>query len=232
MDMPTGAHPAPTDTATPPEPHWQFGWVPIRSLASRHRPRILAHLRSLSARDRYLRFGYPASDAQVGQYVDRLDFERDEVFGIFNRRLELLAMAHLAYLPAGAAGGRAAEFGVSVIQRVRGRRFGERLFDHAVLHARNRHVETLIIHALTENTAMMRIVRKSGARIERDGGEAQAHLKLPPEDLTSHLEQIFGEQAAEFDYQLKVGARQMDGLIGRIVAMGGGSLDDGRSAGK
>jgi GNAT superfamily N-acetyltransferase len=232
MDMPTGANPAPTDTATPPEPRWQFGWVPIRSLASRHRPRILAHLHSLSARDRYLRFGYPASDAQVGQYVDRLDFERDEVFGIFNRRLELLAMAHLAYLPAGAAGGRAAEFGVSVIQRVRGRRFGERLFDHAVLHARNRHVETLIIHALTENTAMMRIVRKAGAHIERDGGEAQAHLKLPPEDLASHLEQIFGEQAAEFDYRLKVGARQMDGLIGRIVGTGGGSPDEGRNAGK
>jgi GNAT superfamily N-acetyltransferase len=232
MDMPTGADAAPTDTTTPPEPHWQFGWVPIRSLASRHRPRILAHLLSLSAMDRYLRFGYPASDAQIGQYVDMLDFERDEVFGIFNRRLELLAMAHLAYLPAGGVGGRAAEFGVSVIQRVRGRRFGERLFDHAVLHARNRHVETLIIHALTENTAMMRIVRKSGAHIERDGGEAQAHLKLPPEGLASHLEQIFGEQAAEFDYRLKVGARQMDGLIGRIVGSGGGSPDDGRNAGK
>ena len=44
MDMPTRAHPAPADTATPPEPKWQFSWVPIRSLSSRHRPRILAHL--------------------------------------------------------------------------------------------------------------------------------------------------------------------------------------------
>jgi GNAT superfamily N-acetyltransferase len=230
MDMPNRAHPAPAETATPPEPRWQFGWVPIRSLASRHRPRILKHLLSLSAMDRYLRFGYPASDAQIGQYVDMLDFERDEVFGIFNRRLELLAMAHLAYLPSGAAGGRAAEFGVSVIQRVRGRRFGERLFDHAVLHARNRHVETLIIHALTENTAMMRIVRKAGAQVERDGGEAQARLKLPPEDLASHLEQIFGEQAAEFDYRLKAGARQVDGLLGKIVGMSGGRPGGGPNA--
>ena len=31
------------------------------------------------------------------QYVQQIDFDRDEVFGIFNRRLRLLAMAHLAY---------------------------------------------------------------------------------------------------------------------------------------
>ena len=33
----------------------------------------------------------------MSKYVDMLDFEHDEVFGIFNRRLELIAMAHLAH---------------------------------------------------------------------------------------------------------------------------------------
>ena len=48
--------------------------------------------------DRYLRFGYIASDGHIGRYVDQLDFDHDEVFGVFNRRLDLVAMAHLAYL--------------------------------------------------------------------------------------------------------------------------------------
>ena len=81
---------------TPAHP-WR--WVPIRSLAPRHRERIGEHLLQLSDEDRYLRFGYRASDLQVRRYVDVLDFDRDEIFGIFNRRLVLVAMAHLAYAP-------------------------------------------------------------------------------------------------------------------------------------
>jgi GNAT superfamily N-acetyltransferase len=145
-----------------------FRWVPIRSLAARHRPRIEAHLKSLGTHDRYLRFGYPASDAQITNYVAGLDFDRDEVFGIFNRRLELIAMAHLANaLPAPSGVPAMAEFGVSVLSKARGRGFGARLFEHAMVHARNRGVDTLMIHALNENTAMLKIARNAGAVVMR-----------------------------------------------------------------
>lgn len=194
-------------------------WIPIRSLAPRHRPRILAHLVALPERDRYLRFGYPASDEQIARYVDGLKFERDEVFGVFNRHLALIAMAHLAYPddehPALAQHG-AAEFGVSVAARSRGRGFGARLFEHAMLHARNRGLATLFIHALSENTAMLRIVRKAGASIERSGSESDAYLKLPPETLASQVEQLVGEGAAALDYQLKQQARVVDAWIDSI----------------
>ena len=73
-----------------------ISWVPIRSLSPRHKPRIARHLRALPTSDRYLRFGYVATDEQIERYVQGLNFERDEIFGVFNRRLELVAMAHLA----------------------------------------------------------------------------------------------------------------------------------------
>ena len=180
-------------------------WVPIRSLGPRHRERIAAHLVALDERSRYLRFGYAAGDAQIHRYVDMLDFEHDEVFGIFNRRLELIALAHLAHRDADASRGRAAasEFGVSVLPKARRRGFGRRLFEHAMLHARNRHVETMFIHALSENTAMLKLARGAGATIERDGSESEAWLKLPPDSLASHLDELLGERAAEIDYRLK-----------------------------
>jgi ribosomal protein S18 acetylase RimI-like enzyme len=194
-----------------------FRWVPIRSLAARHRPRILAHLLALPLPDRYLRFGYAAADAQLARYVELIDFEHDEVFGIFNRRLELLAMAHLAMPgPREGAPRPDAEFGVSVLPAARGRGYGSRLFEHAVVHARNRHIDTLVIHALSENTAMLSIVRRAGAVVERDGGEAQARLRLPPDDLLSHLDALVEGQAAELDYHLKVHARRIDGLLDAI----------------
>ena len=161
-----------------------FNWVPIRSLTARHRPRILAHLLALDMNDRYLRFGYAAADDQIRRYVERIAFERDEIFGVSNRRLELVALAHLAYDPSvDTEPGRAsaAEFGVSVAVRGRGRGLGARLFDHAVVRARSRGVDTIVIHALAENAAMLKIVRNAGATIERTGVDAEAHLRLPPD---------------------------------------------------
>jgi ribosomal protein S18 acetylase RimI-like enzyme len=210
--MSTSAHPPARSRLT---------WVPIRSLAARHRPRILRHLLALDSRDRYLRFGYAASDEQVEHYVDGLDFERDEVFGVFNRRLDVIAMAHLAYEQAADGApdtSRIAEFGVSVSAASRGRGFGGRLFDHAVLHARNRGIDTLTISALSENTTMLRIARSAGATVSFEGPDALAHLKLPPEDLASHVEAMVGNHAAEFDYSLKVQARRIDAWLDLFTA--------------
>jgi GNAT superfamily N-acetyltransferase len=190
-----------------------FRWVPIRSLGQRHRPGMRAHLLALDPRDRYLRFGFAASDAQIEDYVARIDFAHSEVFGVFNRRLELIALAHLAY-EAPSTGlrdtGRAAEFGVSVLPKVRGRGFGARLFEHAALHARNHGVNMLVIHALSENAAMLRIARKAGAVVEREGAEAQAMLRLPPEDVKSRVDAMVEGPAAEIDYQIKRQARRLD----------------------
>jgi len=194
-----------------------FGWIPIRTLAARHRPRILAHLLGLGERDRYLRFGHMASDLQIKQYVDRIDFDRDEVFGVFNRRLALVAMAHLSYFANGPQGRPAGEFGVTVAAHLRGRGFGERLFDHAALHARNRHIDTLLVNALSENTAMLRIARNAGARIERDGPESQAWVRLAPESLASHVEALVEERAADVDYGLKRQAQRMDGMLSGLT---------------
>jgi len=168
-----------------------FARVPIRSLSERHRPRILAHLLALDMNDRYLRFGYAAADDQIRRYVERIAFERDEVFGVFNRRLDLIALAHLAYDPSvDAEPGHpsAAEFGVSVNVRGRGRGLGARLFDHAILRARNHGVDTIVIHALSENAAMLRIVGKAGATVELTGVDAEAHLRLPPADRAARRE--------------------------------------------
>lgn len=206
----------PPDAPVEQPPRPAVRWYPVRALAPRHRPRILAHLLSLADQDRYLRFGHAVSDGHIARYVDQLDFDRDEVFGVFNRRLELVAMCHLAYQGHDLTKPTSAEFGVSVAPRMRGRGLGTRLFDLATLHARNRGVDTLVIYALTENTAMLRIAREAGAVLERSGPEATARLKLPKEDFASRLEELVETQAAEVDYGFKRQARQLDQVLQRL----------------
>ena len=187
-------------------------WIPIRILSAKHRPKIAAHLKSLGTQDRYLRFGYPATDEQIDGYVAKLDFVRDDIYGVFNRRLQIVSMAHLAFSvdPQWAT---CAEFGVSVDLKMRGRGLGARMFDRAMTHARNEGVSLMFIHALSENTPMLKIARKAGARVERDGSESDAYLSLQPANLDSQMHEFFEEGMADLDFQIKTRARQFLQLL-------------------
>lgn len=190
--------------------------VPIRSLGANHRGRIAVHLKKLNAHDRYFRFGFSANDEQIQHYVDGLNFDRDEVFGIYNRHLDLIAMAHLAYSDNDHVRA-SAEFGVSVLQHVRGRGYGARLFERAVMHARNEGVRTMYVHVLSENAAMLRIARNAGAKVERDGAESEGHLVLPPATLDTRVTEMVEEQLAHANYQIKVQAKFIRNTLNAMV---------------
>lgn len=188
--------------------------APIRALDAGDRDAILRHLLALGERDRYLRFGYAAQDEQIRRYVDGLRFGLDEVFGIVNRRLELIAMAHLAYMVGPGRISDRAEFGVSVSAHARGRGYGQQLFDRAVVHARNHGVRYLIIHALSENAPMLRIARRAGATVVQHAGESECHLALPPADFQSTVGELLDEELARTDYWLKTLRRWWQRLSG------------------
>lgn len=189
--------------------------IPIRSLGPSHRERIADHLVALDNHDRYLRFGYAANDEQIRRYAQGLDFERDDIFGVYNRKLELIAVAHLAFSndPQHVS---CAEFGVSVSSKARGRGLGGRLFERAVMHARNEGVDMLFIHALSENTAMLKIARNAGATMERAGSETDAYLRLPPATLDSRMSEMLEEQIAQTDYRLKVQAKNFWDFLANV----------------
>jgi GNAT superfamily N-acetyltransferase len=181
--------------------------VPIRSLGPSHRERITQHLLALDAQDRYLRFGYGAQEAQIRAYTAQLDFDRDDIYGIYNRSLVLIAVAHLAFAET-ATCQNCAEFGVSVLGEARGKGYGTLLFQRAITHARNKGVDMMFIHALSENAAMLKIAKNAGAFVERDGSESEAYLKLPPSTMDSRMAEAVEDQFAEIDFLLKLQAKR------------------------
>ena len=218
------------ETSAGPRPRPSQGWIPIRALAPRHKPRILKHLLALEPHDRYLRFGYAATDAQIESYVWGLNFERDDIFGVFNRRLALVAMAHMA-ISVDPEYSTCAEFGVSVAKHQRGKGIGGRLFSHVMVMARNEGVKLLFIHALNENVAMLKMARNAGARVEREGTESEAFLVLPEATLDSQLSGLMQEQMAELDYQIKNQALQFRAWLATVQEIRQG-VRDARSAGR
>jgi GNAT superfamily N-acetyltransferase len=188
----------------------------VKELTPRARRRLLRHFIALAENDRLLRFGTVVSDEVIARYVESLDFSRDTVFGVYDRRLRLLGVGHLAFaLRENVADDnvtiklRVAEFGVSVAASARGMGVGSALFERAAIHCRNADIDTLYMHCLSSNKVMMHIATKAGMKIHRDYGEADAYLKLPPAGPGSVMHEALQEQAATLDYTVKANVRAL-----------------------
>lgn len=189
--------------------------VPIVSLDIRHRSKILAHLIELDRDDRFMRFGYSATDEQIERYVDGMHFERDHIYGIFNVALRIEALAHLG-IERPQQGEPRAEFGVSVRAKSRGMGLGNRMFERAMVHARHEKISLFYIHALSENAPMLAIARHHGAQLERDGSETEAYLRLPPSNIESELQDWVSDQYGRMDYSIKAQVKQLVDVVADV----------------
>ena len=188
--------------------------VLVKQLQERDRRRMLKHFIALDDSDRLLRFGTVLPDEQVIAYVQKIDFTRDAVYGVYNRLFKLVAVGHIAFAPRDQLPGKftttkekVAEFGVSVSRSARGLGIGSKLFERAAIHCRNSDVDTLYMHCLSSNQTMMHIAKKAGMEIQRDHGEADAYLRLLPPNPASVLQEALEEQFATIDYTLKANTR-------------------------
>ena len=188
---------------SPTKPYTAGQAVPVRELHAGHREQILQHLLQLDEEDRRLRFGTQTPDEVIEHYVEHLDFNKDAVFGVFDLDLKLIGMAHLAYLPQVKGQTHAAEFGVSVLPEGRAQGLGTALLQRSAVHSRNSNIQTLYVHCLSNNKAMMHLAQKAGMKVEYAYGDADAYLTLPPANPSTIVEEAANEQWADFDYAMK-----------------------------
>jgi len=199
--------------------------VRVKELSERDRRRLLMHFLALDGDDRLLRFGSKLPDELITKYVQKLNFSRDRVFGVYDSRFKLVGVGHLAFAAREALPAlshvtlkeRVAEFGVSVSASARGKGVGTKLFQRAAIHCRNADVDTLYMHCLASNQTMIHIARKAGMEIHREYGEADAYLTLAPANPASVLQEAVEEQVATLDYTLKANARAASKWLGSLT---------------
>lgn len=173
--------------------------VAVQRLNPRHRVDIERHLLRLPAEDRRLRFGQHIRDEGIAEYLSRIDFARDRVFGVHAPDLELIGVAHLALDPKA----QAAELGLSVDPSCRGKGYGFTLLQRAVLHAANLSYRMLFMVCLAENGIMMHLARKAGLTVVVEFGEADARLALDRRAHGGAFKEAMADQFALVDCMLK-----------------------------
>ena len=156
-------------------PRQVFDWVALlERLHDTDRQGLLEHYLALSPEDRRLRFGLLVSDEFVRDYVDRIDFRGEVVFGLCSGAGQWLGIGHLS------AAADDAELGLSVLEHARGRGLGAAIFRFAVAHAARNGVARLFMHFLTRNKAILSLARSALMEIRSTAGESDAHLVVPP----------------------------------------------------
>lgn len=171
--------------------------IPVLQLTETNREALRRHFLTLDAEDLRLRFEHVISEVTLMRYIDAIDFDHDAVFGVFDGNLELSGVAHLGLR------GEVAEFGVSVAPGHRGEGVGTALYRRAYEYCRNHRIQTLFVHCLHENAAMMHIARKAGMEIVTEANEVEAHLRVPPGDPLSFTEELIDDRVGLFDLALK-----------------------------
>ncbi len=163
------------DTPSPLLSRSVLDWVALlERMTAADREGMVAHLLALSPDDRRLRFGVPVDDEFIVRYVERVDFERDVVFGVCTGPGRWLGIGHLVLQ------GDASELGLSVLEDARGRGLGAAIFRFAAAHAARAGAGRLYMHFLTSNRAILAIARAARMTIESAAGEADAYLVVPP----------------------------------------------------
>ncbi len=157
-------------------------------LSEEDRAALLSHFLTLDAEDRRLRFGASIADVVVGEYVQRLDFGRDGLFAVRDPEGRVVAAAHIA------VGSGTAELGLSVHPAHRGRGNGGALFARAVDFLRNRGIEEVFVHCLSENAVMRHLATRYGMRLTSQGSESQGRLALRPATAESHFREWLQDQ--------------------------------------
>ncbi|WP_321916109.1 MULTISPECIES: GNAT family N-acetyltransferase [unclassified Paraburkholderia] len=152
----------------------------VTPLGEWFREDVLAHLLSLDASSRTLRFGDAVRDYTIKAYVDAMDFARDIVLGAHNTHLNLLAVGHLVFSGEAGQPPPVAELGLSVRCESRGRGIGTAIFRSALEIARARGARTFSMHFSVENAAMLHIAHRAGMTPSYQYGEFHGELDLRP----------------------------------------------------
>ena len=154
----------------------------IRELYEEERDKVQAFLLALSEQDRYRRFGRPMTDDALRQYAARIDWDESVVLGAFDAHTELAGILELADM------GHACEIAVAVAPAYRARGVGRALMDRALLKAKVRGRDKVLLLCQVDNEPMRRLARSAGLESILEDGEVTGTLELPRAGLADVTE--------------------------------------------
>ena len=141
-----------------------------------HFRRLASHFVSLTSGDRFLRFGWVATDVDIVAYVERLFVSAASVFAVVEPDADISGVLHLEFVD-----GRA-NVGLSVSSWARNQGIGTLLLQRAGVLACARGLHTLFVRNLNFNSALQQLALRLGMKLAcRPGAPIACTEMLKPD---------------------------------------------------
>ena len=160
---------------------------------------LASHFLALPARDRFLRFGWVATDVDIVAYVENLLQSIGNVFVVLEPAPDVSGALHLEFT------GRGADLGLSVSPWARGKGIGALLLERAGGLAAACGARTLFVRNLNFNAALQRLARRVGMRVACAPSAASTRLELPAARCGRGRVGGFAESITLADHRLRSG---------------------------
>ena len=154
----------------------------IRELYEEESDKVQALLLGLSEQDRYRRFGRAMTDDALRQYAARIEWDESVLLGAFDAHAELAGILELADT------GHACEIAIAVAPAHRAQGVGKALMDRALLKAKVRGRDKVLLLCRMDNEPMRRLARSAGLESTLEEGEVTGTLELPDAGLADVTE--------------------------------------------
>jgi len=192
----------------------QGGWrvvMVIRELYEEESDRVQAFLLALNEHDRYRRFGRPITDDVLRQYVARIDWGDSVLLGAFDAHTELVGLLELADVAS------TCEIAIAVAPAHRGNGVGKALMDRALLKAKVRGRDRVVLLCQMDNEPMRRLARSAGLHATLEDGEVTGSLDLPQAGLAEVTEDATRDAIGNATYAMLLSARTWAALFERAA---------------
>ena len=169
---------------------------PRKLMKESDKKKILKHFLKLNTKDRYLRFGFHATDEIIEKYLDRAfdGYGIDNMWFISLDLDKVVGTVHVALLK------DRAELGFTVSEDYRGRGLGQDLFLRGATWAMLKGRKIIYTQCLSENDVMQHIAKKNGMTIVTiDAGEKEATLKATKGVMESYFQDAIFDNIALVD---------------------------------
>jgi N-acetylglutamate synthase-like GNAT family acetyltransferase len=171
------------------------------------------HLKNLSEQDKFTRFSYKISDANVDQLILNILYssEMHVLFAAIEESGETAGFCHLARCK-----GDDWELAVSVNSDRQNSGIGNRLMSYAISYAKMHGIESVFMHCINDNKRIQHLAKKHGLRVvERDGCDITSHLKIPQPTFIEYAADFLKEQAEISSQMLELQKRWLSNFSGK-----------------
>lgn len=156
----------------------------IKRLSEKNRGKCLEHFLRLDPESVYTRFCSPLKEEALSNYVKKMNFEKDGIFGIFDIDLNIVGIGECVI----ESNRDSAEVGFSVEKPYQGQGLGNKLMERVVRFAKTQNKHHLEMVCLRTNAATIHLAKKHGLHIQSSYGESLAVIDM--EEVNPVLENL------------------------------------------